>query len=230
MKMKTHCRLAALAMLGAVGNAAAIPVTDPVGDFLTTYVDSGRPLGADLDAVAAEVTYLPGSQQFRFSATLAGPIGTTPAAGGEAPLSVWGIDRGQGTERFLAGSPSIGDGVAFDSVLILRTDGSGTINLFGLGGPATNLLAGTALISGNTLSVLFSETLLPSLGRAFDEYTWNFWPRFGAGNNAQISDFLPNEAAGAIDAANARVSVPEPSTLALLGLGTLALVARRRLR
>lgn len=228
MNTKTHSSLAALAMLGAVGHAAALPVTDPVGDFLASYVDSGRPLGADLDAVAAEVAYLPASQQFRFSATLAGAIGTTPAAGGEAPLYVWGIDRGQGTERFLAGSPGIGDGVAFDSVLILRTDGGGNVNLFGLGGPAVALPAGTALISGNTLSVLLSETLLPSLGSALDDYTWNFWPRFGGGNNAQISDFLPNEAAGAIDAANARVSVPEPSTLALLGLGALALAARRK--
>lgn len=96
MIAKTHSSLAALAMLGAVGNAAAIPAADPVGDFLTSHVDSGRPLG------------------------------------GEAPLYVWGIDRGQGAERFLAGSPSIGGG-AFDSVLILRSDGGGNVNLFGLG-------------------------------------------------------------------------------------------------
>lgn len=132
MKTKTHDSLAALAMLGAAGHAAAIPVTDPVGDYLPTYIASGRPLGPDLDAVAAQVTYLPASRQFRFTATLAGAISTTPAAGGEAPLYVWGIDRGQGTERFPAGSPSIGDGVAFDSVLILRTDGGGNVNLFGL--------------------------------------------------------------------------------------------------
>ncbi|MEO6147192.1 MAG: PEP-CTERM sorting domain-containing protein [Sulfuriferula sp.] len=140
------------------------------------------------------------------------------------------MDRGQGTERFLSGTPSIGDGVAFDSVVILRPNGTANVNLFGLGGGSTNLPAGTALISGNTISAFLNETLLPSLGKNFSEYTWNFWPRFGAGLNAQISDFAPNEASGATDAANARVTVPEPSSLALLGIGALAFIRRRQKR
>jgi hypothetical protein len=177
---------------------------------------------------AAEVIYHPGSHQFEFIGTLAGAIGTTPAVGAESPLYVWGLDRGQGTERFLAGDPAIGDGVAFDSVVILRPDGTATINLFGLGGGVTNVLAGAAFVNGNTISAAIDETLLPSRGKDFSDYTWNLWPRFGAGLNAQISDFLPNEAAGNTDAANARVTVPEPSSLALLGIGALALVRRRR--
>jgi len=155
----------------------------------------------------------------------------TPAAGGESVLYVWGVDRGAGTERFLAtGSPPIGDGVAFDSVVILRPDGTATVNLFGLGGGATNLPASTALISGNTISAFLDEMLLPTQGKDFSDYTWNLWPRFGGGQNAQISDFAPNEASGAIDAANARVTVPEPSSLALLGIGALAFVRRRQKR
>lgn len=231
MKMERINTLAALGALWSVsGTAAAVPITDPAGDFLATYVASGRPLGADLDVVAAEVIYRPGSQQFEFIGTLAGAVGTTPAAGGESVLYVWGVDRGMGTERFLAGSPAVGDGVAFDSVVILRPDGTATVNLFGLGGGVTNLPAGTALISGNTISALLDETLLPAQGQTFSDYTWNLWPRFGAGQNAQISDFAPNAAAGAIDAANARITVPEPSSLALLGIGALALVRRRRPR
>lgn len=230
MKIRRIRRLAAIgAMCSVSGLAAAVPIIDPVGDFLPTYLGSGRPAGADLDVVAAEVIYHPASHRFEFIGTMAGAIGSTAAIGTESPLYVWGVDRGQGTERFLAGSPAIGDGVAFDSVVILRPNGTASVNLFGLGGGAINLPAGTALISGNTISAFLDESLLPSLGRDFSDYTWNLWPRFGAGLNSQISDFSPNEAAGAVDAANARVTVPEPSTLALLGIGTLALVKRRKL-
>lgn len=229
MNMKRISTLAALgALWAASGAAGAVAITDPVGDFLPSYLASGRPAGADLDVVSAEVIYHPGSHQFQFVGTMAGAIGSTPAAGGESPLYVWGVDRGQGTERFLAGNPSIGDGVAFDSVVILRPNGTITVNLFGLGGGATNLVG--ALINGNTISAFLSETLLPSTGAAFSGYTWNLWPRFGAGLNAQISDFAPNEAAGAIDAANAPVTVPEPSTMALFGIGALAIARRRQKR
>lgn len=49
----------------------------------------------------------------------------------------------------------------------------------------------------------------------------NLWPRVGAGQNALISDYAPNGASSAIDAANAGVTVPEPSALVMLGIGTL---------
>ena len=228
MKLQSPLPWAAAAVLSVASLLAqASPVVDATGDFLASYVNSGRPQGADLDVISADVVYLPASHQFRFVATMAGAIGTTPAAGAEAPLYVWGIDRGAGTERFLAGSPSIGDGVAFDAVLLLNPNGNATVNLFGLGGGAT-ILTGVTVVDGATISATLDEGMFPSQGLLFGSYTWNMWPRFGAGNNAQISDFAPNEAAGARDAANAPVSIPEPSTLAIALLGSMALVRRRR--
>ncbi len=58
MNMKRINRLAVLGLLcGVSGIASAVAITDPVGDFLSTYVASGRPTGADLDVVSADVIY-----------------------------------------------------------------------------------------------------------------------------------------------------------------------------
>lgn len=222
--------LASLAALAFQASQAAM-VVDPVGDFAAAYVASGRPTGGDLDVVSAEMLYTPALHQFKFVATMAAAIGSTAAIGSESPLYVWGIDRGTGTERLLGGSPAAGDGVAFDAVLLMNAlTGGVTVNLFGLGGPAVTL-PGAVTVDGATISTTIDEALLPSRGLALSQYSWNLWPRFGGGSNAQISDFIPDESAGAPNAGNAVVTtVPEPSTLALLALPALAAgaLARRR--
>ena len=202
-----------LATLALTSSAFAAPINDPIGDFLPSFIGTK---GGDLDVVRADVTLI-GNNSFLFTAQLNGLIGTTPGG-----IYVFGIDRGKGTERFLLGSPSIGAGVFFDSVVIIRPDGSGTVNLLGLGGGATNFSGATIL--GNSFSVNLLASLLPTQGRAFADYGWNLWPRNGAGSNTQISDFAP-------DASTPRVDrVPEPETLPLLALGGLAAfgVARRK--
>jgi hypothetical protein len=181
------------------GSAMAASISDPVGDFLTTYTG---PQGADLDVVSSEVT-LNGSQFF-FSATLAGAVGTTTGAS-----YVFGLDRGQGTQRFVASTPSTGVGVFFDSVVILRPDGTGQFNDL-LNSANSTALTGIS-VSGNQISGTFNASLFPSTGFALSAYTWNLWPRVSSvSGTAGISDFAP-------DASNASVApVPEPTSMSAL--------------
>lgn len=205
---------AALALAAMTTGRACAQVLDPSGDFLPTYAGPQSP---DVDVLRANVMF--DSTYFWFFGEMAGSIGATPGA-----LYVWGVDRGQGTERFVSGTPSVGQGVRFDSVVLLRPDGTGLVNLLS-GQPAVNLPAGSVSVSGSTIRGKVHQSLLPGNGRDFLQYTWNLWPRVGVGNNAQISDFAP-------DASNAAV-VPEPSSLSLIALsglflGSLCLRRRRR--
>lgn len=197
------------------GTVSAAPFVDPVGDFIPSY--TAGPRAGDLDVVTSEVT-LSGTQ-FRFAATLAGPVGTTIGS-----LYVLGFDRGRGTSRF----PVVAPGVLFDEVLSVTGTGTATVRDL-LSGASTVLPSSAVDISGNSLNVAIPAELLPSQGFALGSYTWNLWPRVGAGNDNQISDFAPNNS-------NVRVTslsstpVPEPSTIAMLGLGIAALrLVRRKL-
>lgn len=203
----------AVLVLAATLAVPALAVTDPLGDFLPTYTGVQ---GADLDVLQADVTYDAGAQTFTFSAVLAGAVGSTSGA-----LYVWGLDRGQGTARFQGGSPSIGEGVLFDGVLIVRPDGSGQFNDF-IHATQTVLSTGSVLIDGASVQARVEAALLPSTGFDVAAYTWNLWPRLGLGNNAQVSDFAPNGSNAALNV----VAVPEPSGAALLLTGLLLLTAR----
>src|SRR5262245_21013264 len=110
--------LLASVLLAAPAGRAHAGVTDAAGDFLPTFI--GTP-GGDLDVLSAGV--LLSNDRFRFSATLNGRIGTTPGG-----LYVFGLDRGAGTERFVSATPSVGQGIFFDSVLVISANGTGTFN------------------------------------------------------------------------------------------------------
>jgi hypothetical protein len=202
-----HAALVSTALLAAHA-ASAAPFVDPVGDFIPSFVG---PHNADLDVLRSEVT-LQGSQ-FIFSATLAGPVGTTAGS-----IYVLGLDRGQGTSRF----PVIAPGVLFDEVMTVTGTGAAAVRDL-ISGAATTLSAGATTISGNSLVVSFPVSLAPSLGFATSDYTWNLWPRVGAGNDNQISDFAP-------DNSNVRVTVnavPEPASTAMFMAGCLGYLAAR---
>ncbi len=203
-------------LLASSARPAGAGVIDPLGDFLPTYTG---PRGGDLDVVFADVQLIGG--RLVFTGTMAGLIGTTPGA-----LYVWGIDRGRGTERFVSGTPSVGAGIPFDSVLVLRPDGTGAFNdLINPANSVASLAAGSVVIGGTSIIANLAASLFPSMGLPTERFTYNLWPRAGNGN-ALISDFAPN-------ASNilAQVTpVPEPSSLALLSLGGFALVAAGRRR
>ena len=214
------CRAGLIALAAfSINPVHASVITDATNDFLPSFTVA--PHNSDLDVVSAAGFYNTTAQQFTFSATLAGALGQTPGA-----LYVWGLDRGQGTQRFLNGSPPIGAGVFFDSVLILRPNGTGVYNDF-INNTMTNLAAGSVQLNGNTITGAdLPLSLFPSTGFQPGEYTWNIWPRVGLGQNNQISDFAP-------DAANVPVtSVPEPETYVMLlsGLGLIGALRVRRKR
>jgi len=193
-----------------------VPESGPVFDnFLPTYTG---PRVGDLDAFSSEVTLNTVTGTLAFTGTMTSPIGTTAGA-----FYVWGVNRGAGTERFVNGTPSVGAGVRFDSVVVLRPDGSGQVNNL-LTGVNSVLTAGSVIISGSTISsVPLPISLFPSTGFEPVNYTWNLWPRVSTvTGNAAISDFLP-------DASNAPLTiVPEPASLAVLCAVTLVMARRKR--
>ena len=200
------CRRLALAcaVTSLCGVASGATFIDPTNDFIPSFVG---PHNGDLDVKSADLTL--NGQQFTFTTTLAGPVGTTTGS-----LYVLGLDRGKGTARF----PVIAPGVLFDEVIAVTGAGSVTVRDL-ISGIATTLPGSAVTISGDILTVAFPLTLAPSQGFAPTAYTWNLWPRTGAGNDNQISDFAP-------DNSNVRVTVgtvPEPATIMLLSLGVVGI-------
>jgi hypothetical protein len=204
-----------LLLAGPNGLARAGLILDPVGDFLPTYTGPQDP---GLEVVAHEVTLV--GDRLNFFGRMAGPIAPTQAIGG---LYLVGMDRGQGTPRFLGGTPIIGPNVLWDLVVRINPDGTGLVNNQ-VAGMVTPLNPADISISDNefTASVPLS-LLLPAATRPPLEWTYNLWPRNGVviGQNVHVSDLAPDDGNSPVQA------VPEPALLTLCGIGALGLLGCR---
>src|SRR3954469_18786870 len=101
-----------LLLAGLQVAARAALISDPAGDFLSTYTG---PQDAGLDVVAHEVTLV--GDRMNFFGRMAGPVAPTQAIGG---VYLFGVDRGSGTPRFTNTPPAppvIGPGVVWDVII-----------------------------------------------------------------------------------------------------------------
>lgn len=212
-------------LLAFAACATAGPLSDPAGDFLATYAGARN---ADMDVRAAEVFYDAVAGVFTLQATLNGPVGVTPRAG-----YVWGFDRGAGIERFATLTPSVGNRVFFDLIVLLQVDGSATVSDNTPGGAMSLLPVGTTRIDGAQLSASIAASLLPGKGLAPEDYRYQLWPRLEGLGTRGIADFAPGSGVRGVNngAAVTVVPVSHPAQLGLFMLGlacALACAVRRR--
>ena len=213
------CTFAAGALfLFSASVAPAQSVVDPGGDFVAGYTGAHN---ADLDILSASVSF--DGMNFLLSSTQAGAVGSSAGS-----IFVWGVDRGTGTARLVAGSPSYG--VLFDSVVVMFPDGTLRVVTFPTAGaPTITNIAGGVSILGDTLSASVPLSLLFSAGLSPLDYDFTLWSRLRVnpaldGLSSEIADFAPN--AGMLSAA----AVPEPATWLslLLGFGVIGGASRFR--
>ena len=128
--------------------------------------------------------------------------------------------------------PPIGPGVLFDSVLLLRQDTTGQINDFVNAANNEVLPAGIVQFSGSEQIATLPLSLFPTTGFDAEDYTFNFWPRVGLGNNSQVSDFAPDQSNSRVTAVplpGSGTSIPEPGSLDLFmaAVGMLWFIRRK---
>ena len=197
--------LAATLVAGAsltMNAAHAETITDAVGDFVPTYLG---PKNADLDVVSVSALF--DGSAFHLTAVMNGAIGTTPTA-----TYVFGFHTGTAVPNpaFIAAGQT---NLLFNLVAAIGADGTRGGVIAGAGAATSSFS-----LAGNTVTMDIPLALLPSTGFVPTQYLISFWPRNGTGTPA-FSDFAPN---------NGTFRIPEPTSLALLGVGLLGFGLRRR--
>jgi hypothetical protein len=123
---------------------------------------------------------------------MAGLIAPTQEVGG---LYLIGMDRGQGTARFLGGTPLIGPNVKWDLVVRINPNGTGLVNNQ-IAGVITPLDTADIRIDGDEFRANVPlNMLLPAATKPPEEWTYNLWPRNGVviGQNQHVSDLAPDD-------------------------------------
>jgi PEP-CTERM motif len=202
---------AAILALSFASPADAITVVDAPNDFLPSYTG---PADADLDVRSFSVNFNATTSEFLLGAVFSGAI--NPATAG---LYVIGVNTGTGPNApfGVIGAPN----VKFNQVIIVRKDSTGQVT-GAAGGP---LAASAITIVDNLFTVRVPLSFLPTTGFSPTQYGFNLWPRSGLGNNAQISDFAPDNATLSITA------VPEPNSwlMMIAGFSIAGWSLRRRI-
>jgi hypothetical protein len=194
---------AALCVAGIAGSAQALPFLDASEDLLSSYTG---PKDSDLDVLQADVVIDALAQTITFSGTMRGTIDPR-----SPKLYVFGIDRGAGATGGslvfhgpLGGEPTIGQGVMWDSALVLTAAGQALF--FDVLNPGLVPLPNVAVaISGNQIKATAPLSLFPSRGFKLKEYTYNVWPRSELSlANTVVSDFAPDNGNAAVSIAGKR--------------------------
>jgi hypothetical protein len=205
-------------VLATAFSTPALAVTDPIGDFLPTYMGAHDPA---LDIVSAGVSF--DGTSFTLDAVTKGAIGVPGS------LYAFGINRGAGTARLALGSPPVGGSVLWDAVAILFPNGTARVVTFpAAGAPTVTTFPGIVTVAGNRISGSFAASLLPSTGFAGPaDYNFTLWSRLRAnpaadGTNAEVADLAP--------IGRALAAVPEPSgwAMTLAGFGAVGWLLRHR--
>jgi hypothetical protein len=142
---------------------------------------------AELNAVKASAALSADGSMFTFTGTNAGRINKAPA------VYVWGVDRnGNLPPGPFTGRPN----VRFDALVVVSLDSSltPTARVIDIAnGTSTTLTAGSATLSGKTVSVAVPASLLPSTGVSPSQYRFNYWPEDGVtpASSAVVASFLP---------------------------------------
>jgi hypothetical protein len=142
---------------------------------------------AELNAVRASAQLSADGSTFALTGTNQGRITRAPAT------YVWGFDR---SGNLPPGPFENRPNISFDAVVVvsLNTSLTPTATVMDLAsGTTTTLPAGSASISGRTVSVSVPSALLPSTGLAPSQYRFNFWPEDGITppTSSVVASFIP---------------------------------------